>query len=563
MKKHSITLVVSAALLALGFIVFRSVAATQEKDTRVRFVPNELLVKFKPTASDVAMIYSIDSVGGTVVTHAKRAVTAAVWATRAPHTASFLGDPLLVHLRFPATEDFNRAMAVLSSNPDVEYVERNYINDLDTTPDDTSFSLQWGLNNTGQSGGMADADIDAPGAWDTTTGSSDIVIAIIDTGIDSDHLDLEDNIWTNAGEVGAGKETDGIDNDGNGYEDDWQGWDFVNSDNNPNDDDGHGTHVAGIAGASGNNGTGISGVCWNVRLMALKVFSPQGGEDADIISAIDYAIDAGANVINASWGGYQSSSSVKSAISRAAAAGILFVAAAGNNSYNTDSSLRFHYPSGYDLDNIISVLSTNHSDGLSSFSNYGRYAIDLGAPGGTDGTQNSYNIYSTKPGGLYQYMAGTSMSTPFVSGAAALLIGQRPTVDWWHHKTIILNSVDTLASLTTKCRTGGRLNLYNAVNCPTPVLPTTPTDLDGTVIEEGQEIYDIELTWTDNSDNESGFRIYLRVSPERYNEIGSVGPNTTTYTFHEAFPGYYYFCIRAYRADGESARAYAAIKVPE
>lgn len=309
--------------------------------------------------------------------------------------------------------------------------------------------------------------------------------------------------------------------------------------------------MAGIAGASGDNNNGIAGVCWNSKLMALKVFDDGGdGAVASAINAIDYAIDASAQVINASWH-FPYSSSLYEAIKRAQEAGVLVVCAASN--YGTNNNTNPYYPASFDLDNIVSVLATDHNDALSSYSNYGSYSVDLGAPGGTDTSQSSYNIYSTTPNTTYQYLAGTSMAAPFVSGAAALVLGQRPTIDWWQAKTIILKSVDYKSALAGKARTSGRLNLNNALNYTTPVLPDAPNYLAGAFYQNGY-FYDINLTWTDNSNNESGFRVYMQASTGVFAEVGSVGANTTSFWLEEVGSGTYYFYVRAYRTDGESTK---------
>ncbi|MCJ7486670.1 MAG: S8 family serine peptidase [Candidatus Aminicenantes bacterium] len=544
---------VLAALLAVGFLGFRHSEATPQLMTAAAdSVPNELLVKFKPATAETAVIQAIEAVQGAIIAHRGEVVSAGLWAENKSEYRSFLGDPDLFHVKLPPILRTEKAIAELLANPNVEFAEKNYVSHIETIPNDPEFSYQWGLHNTGQSGGTADADIDAPEAWEIFTGSSDITIAVIDTGIDYGHTDLQSNIWTNPGEIGGGKETDGIDNDGNGKIDDWHGWDFVNSDNNPMDDNSHGTHVAGIAGASGNNETNVAGVCWNVKLMPVKAYDAYGyGNTARDIAAIDYAISLDAQVINASWGSYSYSAALYQAIERAMTSGILFVAAAGNDSYNNNTTPL--YPSSYDIDNIISVLATTDTDTLSAFSNYGSYSVDLGAPGGEDATQNGYNILSTIPNNQTSKKAGTSMATPFVSGGSALVLGQRPTIDWWQAKTIILKSVDTKSALVGKARTHGRLNVLNVLNYSTPVLPDAPTDLEGAAFENG-DFYDIQLTWTDNSNNESGFNIYLKSGPGVFNQLGSTGPNVTTFWLTEVGSGYWYFYVRAFTADGESTK---------
>jgi subtilisin family serine protease len=233
------------------------------------------------------------------------------------------------------------------------------------------------LNNTGQTGGTSDVDIDAPEAWDITTGNSNVVVAVLDSGVDYNHPDLINNMWTNPGEIAG----NGLDDDNNGMIDDVRGWDFVDDDNDPMDSDDHGTHVAGTIAAEGNNGNGITGVVWTAQIMPLRFLNAFGsGSVADAIEAIDYAIENGANIVNASYGSYTSSTAERDAIVRARDAGILFVAAAGNDNWNNDSATK-HYPSGYDLANIIAVAATDESDARASFSNYGVTSVDVAAPG--------------------------------------------------------------------------------------------------------------------------------------------------------------------------------------
>jgi subtilisin family serine protease len=281
------------------------------------------------------------------------------------------------------------ALEIYRSDPDVEYVEPNYLRYATATPDDTFFTNLWGLHNSGQNvngtAGTADADIDAPEAWDTTTGSSSVVVAVIDSGVDYNHPDLAANIWTNPAEFPG----NGLDDDGNGLVDDVQGWDFVDNDNNPIDADDHGTHVAGTIAAVGNNGTGITGVSWSAQIMPLRFLDAFGsGSVAAAIEAIDYAIDKGAKIINASYGSYTFSTAERDAIARARNGGILFVAAAGNDNWNNDSATK-HYPSSYNLANIIAVAATDQSDFRASFSNYGVTSVDVAAPG--------TSIFSTRP----------------------------------------------------------------------------------------------------------------------------------------------------------------------
>ena len=320
------------------------------------------------------------------------------------------------------------------------------------TPDDTMYPQMWALNNTGQSGGLADADIDAPEAWDITTGNDTIIVAVIDTGIDTSHPDLAANIWVNPGEIAG----DSIDNDGNGFIDDIHGWDFANDDASVYDDadkDYHGTHVAGTIGAVSNNAEGVTGIAWNVQIMSAK-FLHGGGSTSDAIDALQYAVDNGAHMTTNSWGGGGPSAAMQAAIEASGDAGLLFMAASGNAA--TDIDAGSFYPAGYPSENIISVNSTDHNDALSSFSNYGLTKTDLGAPGS--------NILSTYPDGNYNSISGTSMATPHVTGAAVLVYSVFPNLTHQEVKNRLMMSGDALAALEGKSVSGRRLNVYNALD---------------------------------------------------------------------------------------------------
>ena len=338
---------------------------------------------------------------------------------------------------------------------------------VERLPNDQYFYLMYGLENTGQSGGTVDADIDAAAAWDRTTGSSSTVVAIIDTGIEYTHPDLAPNIWVNPGEIAG----DGIDNDANGFVDDVHGVDFYNGDGDPMDDQYHGTHVAGTIGAKGNNSIGVVGVNWDAQLMAVKFLNSQGsGFTSDAVLSVNYVTmmrERGTNVrvINASFGGGGYDGSMASAITRFGDVGGLFVAAAGNDAANVDVSPA--YPAAYGLPNMLSVAATGRNDTLASFSNYGANSIDLAAPG--------VSIASTITGNSYAYLNGTSMAAPHVAGAAALAFSEFPDSTYAEIRQALRASVDVKSSLTGLTSTGGRLNVHNALNYLAANAPATPS----------------------------------------------------------------------------------------
>jgi thermitase len=347
----------------------------------------------------------------------------------------------------------SEAVERYDSLPGVEYAEPDFqLLPAQSTANDPDYPKLYGLNNTGQTGGTSDADIDAPEAWDLTTGSLDTTVAVIDTGVDINHPDLKGNIWTNPDEVAG----NGEDDDGNGYVDDVHGWDFYNNDKtvfDAGDGDSHGTHVAGTIAAQGNNSVGVVGVNWQASIMPLKFLGPSGGYTSDAVEAIDYAVAEGVDVSNNSWGGSGKSLALQDAIARADAAGHLFVAAAGNggsDGIGDDNDTAPSYPASYDNSNIISVAATDKSDALAGFSNFGDLTVDLGAPG--------VRVLSTLPGNTYGAYSGTSMATPHVTGVAALIQSQSPSLSDAQVKTRILDAAKRVPSLEGKTVTGGRLN---------------------------------------------------------------------------------------------------------
>jgi subtilisin family serine protease len=344
--------------------------------------------------------------------------------------------------------------------PDVEYAEEVFTISLDHTgggrhlhADDPRFSDQWALANDGQVGGKPGADISAMQAWAETTGSEDVVVAVLDSGVDYNHSDLVNNIWNRASSIQPFQDEQA------GLIDDLHGYDAIENSGDPFDQNGHGTHCAGIIGAEGGNGIGIAGINWKIRIMPLKFMNAGGfGTTKDAIEAINYAIDrkrAGVNlrVINASWGSTRRSKALEDVIRKANDAGILFVAASGNSSVNTDRQP--HFPSSYNLPNLISVAALDRNDQLASFSNYGPNSVHVAAPG--------KEILSTWLGNEYEEHSGTSMATPVVSGVAALAIAAHPNLKVSELRALLLKSVDNVPALRGKVVTAGRINAATAI----------------------------------------------------------------------------------------------------
>jgi thermitase len=345
--------------------------------------------------------------------------------------------------------------------PEVEYAEPNYEISLNHEgggfkhlhPNDVRFSEQWGLDNDGRNGGKEGADIGALRAWVTTTGDDEIVVAVLDSGVDYNHRDLQNNIWVRPDNIKPYEDRQ------LGSFEDVHGYNAVENSGDPMDENGHGTHCAGIIGAEGGNEIGISGVNWKVKIMPLKFMNAGGfGTAKGAIEAINYVIDrkrAGVNVrvISASWGTRLPSRALEDIIRKAHEAGILFVAASGNDGANTDQFPQ--YPAGYDLGNLISVAALNRKDKLASFSNYGVKRVHLAAPGA--------NILSTWLGNEYEEHSGTSMATPMVSGVAALVLSTRPQLSVDELRSILLESVDKIPHLNGRVSTGGRISAAKAV----------------------------------------------------------------------------------------------------
>lgn len=359
----------------------------------------------------------------------------------------------------------------LSQHPLVEVAEPNYIINIKdskepgfnilATPDDPGFGDMWALENTGQSGGTPGVDIDARPAWDITTGDSNIVIGVIDSGVDYTHPDLVGNMWVNPGEICD----NGEDDDGNGVVDDCYGYSAITSSGDPMDENGHGTHVAGTIGATSNNGVGVTGVNWDVQIIGCQFLDADGyGSTAGAIECIDYManlkVNHGVNLVatNNSWGGGAYSESLKTAISDSIDQGIMFVSAAGND--GIDADVTASYPGGYDLDGIVNVANTTRTDSMSGTSTYGLESVDLGAPG--------TEILSTYLNDGYATASGTSMASPHVAGVAALVWSIDPSLTIAEVKQILMDSGESIPALSGKTVSGKRLNALSALEAADP-----------------------------------------------------------------------------------------------
>lgn len=446
------------------------------------------------------------------------------------------------------------AIEILSKNPSIKSAEPNYLYRKALVTNDPSYGDLWGLNNTGQAGGTEDVDIDAPEAWDITTGDSDVVIGVIDTGVDYNHEDLADNAWVNPGEIAG----NGIDDDGNGYIDDVYGIDPVNGDTDPMDDDSHGTHVAGTIGAVGDNGIGVVGVNHEVSIAACKFLGADGtGSTAGAIECIDYFTDLKTNrginikATNNSWGGGGYSEALETAIEEAGQAGILFVAAAGNSGSNNDNV--DNYPSNYQTstNSVFAVASINRNDGDSGYS-FGVETVDLAAPGTA--------ILSTVPGDGYAAFSGTSMATPHVAGAAALVWSLNPELTPSEMKTLLMETGETSLWADGRTASGNRLNVLNALEeaDPTPgfKLSITPGSAEITAGESFS--FDVEVGAIAGYDEE------VQLTLSQSGDIGSLSGATampgdtvtlTVETTEETPWGAYSFTVNGVSGDIEKSKS--------
>ena len=487
----------AAALTMAAFVLAGGLAAASD-GASPSAQSRELVVRFLPGAHQER---ALEAVGATLV-------------ERAPRRG-------LVRARLQPGRSLSEVDAALERRSDVVSAEPNRVYQLFVEPDDAFYSQLWGL-----------PAIDAPLAWDVTTGSASVAVAVVDSGTDYTHPELDGNIWANPGET-----ADGADNDGNGLVDDVRGWDFYSNDAAPLDNDGHGTHVGGTIGAEGDNAAGIAGVNWNVQLLPLRVGDAQLSGFA-IEQAFRYACAKGARVVNGSFGGNGSDPYIRDAI--ADCPNTLFVFAAGNAARNVDVAPT--YPCAETLANVICVAASQLGDTLASFSNYGMTHVDLAAPGDF--------ILSTLPDNDYDSFDGTSMAAPHVAGAAALVLAQRPTLTAAELRNALLLSVDELPSLAGRVATGGRLNVARALGQevvpPTGLTASSPTHPGG-----WSNSQTVQLTWGGASDaNGIGGYSYAFSPAQDFvpDEVKDAETGTTTLTMPLA-DGEHWFHVRA--RDGE------------
>jgi subtilisin family serine protease len=363
--------------------------------------------------------------------------------------AGYRAMPTLDVLELTPGTSVSEALSRVPRLRHVTYAEPNYILRMTAEPNDPMYEDAWSVGPSNTSGFRS--GIDTPSVWNLTVGTPDVTVAVVDSGIDLGHPDLTPNLWTNPGETGGGRESNRIDDDKNGFVDDWRGWDWTGQDNDPIDLNGHGTMVAGTVGAQGDNGIGVSGVSWNTQMISLRVLNEQGlGLSSDTASAFAYAGDVGARIVNASLTSPLPSLAMLEAISSSPET--LYVVAAGNDSANND--IQPKYPCNLELPNVLCVAATDEFNGLASFSNYGAVTVDLAAPG--------VRILTTHPDGYVEFH-GSSAATPHVSGAAALLWSRHPQASVAQITQALIKGVEAVPQLRGKTLAGGRLNAAGAL----------------------------------------------------------------------------------------------------
>lgn len=494
---------------ALSFAAFAKSPSKQPE-----FVPNEVIVKLKPGMEKA--FFSQKSLGS-FLTKSFALKVKSFWK-----------------VKVDGKTQLAEVIAKLNQDPSVEYAEPNYIyriGQIDASdPIDPKFGVLWGLKNSGNNEpgkdgnptatvGVAGADVMATKAWEITKGSKQIKIAIIDTGIDYTHPDLKDNIFANEAEKNG---QPGVDDDKNGYVDDVYGYDFANNDADPMDGHSHGTHCAGTIAAS-HNDEGVTGVMAEASLIAVKFLSDSGsGSTEGAINAIDYAIKRGVDIMSNSWGGGGYSKALEDVIKKANDAGIVFVAAAGNDSANNDNTP--HYPSNYPIDNVISVAAHQITDDLASFSCFGKKTVHIAAPG--------KNIMSTVAKGGYAVYSGTSMATPHVSGVVGLLLSQDGSLTPKEVRTKVMATSIPVRSYKGKTVSGGRISAYNLL---TNTIPPRNEPDPSAWVKVDVETFESAHPYANSASVEKSFSVpgakYIRLVVDKYdleNSYDYLSVTTTT-----------------------------------
>ena len=467
MNRNNFFIHVALALVLILIAAFAGQLSKWRKQwkSHVRIVPAS--EKKQPgTVEEIALSETRSFGSPEVLVKFKSGVSSSAIATLTARLHDRVEDRIENAEGWQAIDDLDNAdaasiVAEYSKLPEVEYAEPNFEISLDVAegplvpvlPHDPQFNDQWALANSGQRGGKQGADISATLAWATSTGTDEVVVAVLDSGVDYTHEDLATNMWVRPQSMAPYQDNE------LGTIDDLNGYNAIDSAADPMDDNGHGTHCAGIIGAEGENNLGIAGVNWKVQIMPLKFMNAGGfGTTKDAIEAINYVIDrkkAGVNVriISASWGSTQRSRALETVIRKAYENDILFVAAAGNATTNNDRTP--HFPSSYDVPNVLSVAALDRHDQLATFSNYGVKSVAIAAPG--------VDILSTWLGNQYEEKSGTSMATPVVSGVAALIVSQNPRISVDDLRKKLMASTDPIVALKGKTVSGGRINAARAL----------------------------------------------------------------------------------------------------
>ena len=529
-------------VLVFAYSLFSQPALAQK--TGDVFVKNELLVKYKNGTASAAARLTNAEMGASVVEEFPEIG----WQ----------------RVKIPANLSFDKALSLYKSSAEVEYVQPNYYYHLLNTPNDSQFGSLYGMQK-----------ISALSAWDLTTGSSAVVVADIDTGLRYNHQDLSANAWRNPGETA----NNGIDDDGNGFIDDYYGYDFFYNDSDPIDDaGGHGTHTAGTIGAVGNNSIGVAGVNWNVKIMAIKIYSPNGADSTSsmLVNAYNYIRmmkNRGVNirVTNNSYGGCNEAcgydQATKDALDAMGNAGILNVFAAGNSNQNNET--KPFYPASYTSPSVLAVSASDQNDNKASFSSYGATSVDVAAPG--------VNILSTYASSdtSYASLSGTSMATPHTAGAAALLSAYNPNLSAASLKATLMNNVDVLPQWNGIVKTGGRINVDRAMRNQTvctftpanaaqtaavaggsySVNVTAPTNCDYSIISN-----DNWITVTSGNIGSSNGTVSYTVQPSSFGRTGTINIGGTTFTIYQLGPTVTPQSKTVLDFDGDGRTDYSAIQ---